>query len=67
MFDNDGVLTAEDVMDILHIGKNTVYRLLNSGEIPSFKIGKIHKIPRKPFDEWLTRRSECRLDKLAAN
>ena len=27
------VLTASEVMDILGVGKNTVYRLLNSGEL----------------------------------
>ena len=55
---------TQDVMDILNIGKNTVYRLLNSGEIPSFKIGKTHKIPRQVFEEYLIKQCELKYKKL---
>ncbi len=41
------VLTVDDVAQILHIGKNTVYRLLNTGEIHSRRIGKKYIIPKK--------------------
>lgn len=34
------LLTPLEVMDILGVGKNTVYRLLNSGELQGFRIGK---------------------------
>ena len=43
----DEVLTVEQLMEILCIGKNVAYKLLNSGEIQSFKIGRVHRIPRK--------------------
>lgn len=33
------LLTPKDVMDILGVGKNTVYRLLDSGELPAVRIG----------------------------
>lgn len=38
------LLTPKDVMDILGVGKNTVYRLLNSGELHGLRIGKNWKI-----------------------
>lgn len=38
------VLTPADVMDILNIGKNTVYELLNSGRLKGFKIGRSWRI-----------------------
>lgn len=38
------LLTPKDVMDILGVGKNTVYRLLNSGELPAVRIGRGWKI-----------------------
>ncbi|MCG4705170.1 helix-turn-helix domain-containing protein [Flavonifractor plautii] len=31
-------------MDILGVGKNTVYRLLNSGQLPAIRIGRSWKI-----------------------
>ena len=34
------VLTVNDVMNILHIGRNKTYELLRSKVIPSIRIGK---------------------------
>ena len=34
------VLTVNDVMNILHIGRNKAYELLRSKVIPSIRIGK---------------------------
>jgi len=45
----DEVLTVEQLMEILCIGKNVAYKLLNSGEIQSFKIGRIHRILKKIY------------------
>lgn len=38
------ILTPAEVMDILGIGKNTVYRLLNSGQLPAVRIGRMWRI-----------------------
>lgn len=38
------VLTAAEVMDILGVGKNTVYRLLNTGKIRGTRIGRSWRI-----------------------
>ena len=40
------VLSVDDLCQALDIGKNTAYKLLNSGDIKSLKIGKAHKIPK---------------------
>ena len=39
------LLTPKDAMDILGVGKNTIYRLLNSGELPAIRFGRSWKIP----------------------
>ena len=39
------ILTPAEVMDILGIGKNTMYRLLNAGAIYGIKIGRIWRVP----------------------
>lgn len=39
------LLTPKDVMDILGVGKNTVYRLLDSGELQGLRLGRNWRIP----------------------
>lgn len=39
------VYTPEQVADILQLSKNTVYNLINKGEIVAKKIGKVYRIP----------------------
>ncbi|SED14238.1 helix-turn-helix domain-containing protein [Paenibacillus sp. GP183] len=47
MFHDYGdILNVEELMDILQIGRNSAYILLNSGQIKSFKVGRKHRIPR---------------------
>jgi len=49
------VLSVKQLCEILDIGKNTAYRLLQSGEIKSIKIGKVYKIPKKEVSRYLSR------------
>ena len=45
MLDNyPDVLSFRQVMEITHVGRNLLLRLLNSGEIPAFKMGKLWKV-----------------------
>lgn len=54
MFHNDyDVLTAYEAMDYLGVGENTIYKLLNSGELGAFRIGKTWKIPQKEIDKYI--------------
>ena len=39
------VYTPEQVAEILQLSKNTVYDLINRGEIVAKKIGKVYRIP----------------------
>ena len=45
-------LTPREVMNLLYIGRNTFYRLVNSGELPAFRIGKLWRINRKALEEY---------------
>ena len=38
------VLTPAEAMDVLGVGKNTMYRLLNSGQLPAVRIGRSWRI-----------------------
>lgn len=47
------ILTTEEVMELLNIGKNALYKLLASGGLKAFRIGRNWKIPRKSVDEYI--------------
>lgn len=55
--DYDEILTVDDVMELLYIGKNTVYHLLQSGELRAFRIGRTWKIPRDCLTDYII--SKC--------
>ena len=47
------VLTVEQLQELLHIGRNKAYQLLNSGQLKSIRIGRKHIIPKKNVLLWL--------------
>ncbi len=49
----DELITIEEVMKILKIGKNTAYRLLEDNEIEAFRIGNKWKIPRSSVYKYI--------------
>ena len=60
MFDHsEDILTVSDVMELLYVGKNTVYRLLQDGELRAFRIGKAWRIPKSSLEEFILRKN-CR-------
>lgn len=48
------VMTVEDLMEYLYIGRSSAYKLLQSGKIKAVKIGRIYRIPRQAVTEYLT-------------
>lgn len=47
------LLTIDELCSALMIGRNTAYRLLNSGAIKAFRIGRCWKIPQTAVNELL--------------
>lgn len=48
----DDFLTVEELCDLLKIGHNAVYRLLNNGEIKAFRNGRVWRIPKQSVIEF---------------
>lgn len=46
-------LTAGEVAKALGVGKKTIYQNSETLPFPIFKIGKIYRIPKNPFIEFL--------------
>lgn len=49
----DALLTIADLREVLNIGRNTAYNLLNQGTIPAFRIGRNWKIPKDAVVSYL--------------
>jgi len=49
------ILTVSDLMEILYIGQNYAYKLLNEGSISAFRVGKSWRIPRSSINAFILR------------
>ena len=49
----DEVLTTDELMSFLKIGRGTVYRLLKQGELRAFKVGSNWRFNRVHVEEWM--------------
>lgn len=49
------ILTAEELCEVLNIGANAAYQLLNDGTIPAFRIGRRWKIPKEAVQQYIRR------------
>ena len=47
------IMTVEDLMHILHVGRNTAYELVRSGEIKSIRVGRQIRITRDALTAFL--------------
>lgn len=51
------LMTVKDVQDILHIGRSTAYKLLQSGELRALRIGSIYRIPKTYLSDFISNNS----------
>ena len=45
--------TISDIQRILHVGKNTAYKLVKLQGFPAIQIGKKILIPQKSLEKWI--------------
>ena len=55
--EDNSLITVDELCEMLMIGKSIAYRLLNSNEIESFKIGRHWKIPRASVEKYILEKS----------
>lgn len=53
------LLTAKEAAKILGVDKRMVYRLIEKGDIPAVKIGKVWRIEPKELKEFINRGGEA--------
>ena len=54
-------ITVDELCELLSIGRNSAYSLLNSGDIKAFRIGRIWKISRESVFEYIKRKSKLEI------
>jgi excisionase family DNA binding protein len=47
--------TTDELIRWLRLGRTKTYELLRTGEIPSYKIGRVRRIRRRDVKGWLER------------
>lgn len=52
------IMSVPDVAEVLSIGKNRVYELLENNAIKGFKIGRVWKIPKEALQEYIKVQSD---------
>ncbi|NCD03857.1 MAG: DNA-binding protein [Clostridia bacterium] len=45
--------TVDEIQDILNISRTTAYELVKTDNFKCIKIGRVIRISKKSFDEWL--------------
>lgn len=54
------IMSVPDVAEVLSIGKNRVYELLENNAIKGFRIGRVWKIPKAAIQEYIIEQSNLR-------
>ena len=47
------ILTREEVMEVLKIGRSTFYKLIQTGQLKGFKEGNRDKVPVKSIEDYV--------------
>ena len=53
--ENKDWYSPDELWRWLGLGRTKIYELLRSGEIPSYKIGRVRRIRRQDIEVWLER------------
>lgn len=51
------ILTLKELQELLHIGKNTALRLVQSGDIEGFRVGNQWRVLRESVTKYIKRYS----------
>jgi len=52
-------MTVQDVAEYLNIDPKTVYRMVNRGDLPGFKVGGSWRFKRDDLDAWIAKQKEA--------
>jgi excisionase family DNA binding protein len=47
------ILTINELLALLQIGKTKLYELLRSGELPSFRVGRLYRVTLNDVERYI--------------
>jgi len=53
----DDILTIREVADYLKVTERTLYRLVQDGKLPAFKVGNSWRFRREDLERWISEQS----------
>ena len=56
MHENTEILTREEVLDKLKIGRSMFYKLIQEGQLKGYKDGNRYKVPAYAVEEYIRNR-----------
>ena len=54
----DDVMTTEEACEALKVGYNTLYELLNSGQLKGYRNGRMWRIPKLAVQEFILKNAK---------
>jgi excisionase family DNA binding protein len=51
------LLTVPEMCELCHIKKTLGWKLVQTGEIPSIKLGRLVRVPRAELEAWIARQA----------
>lgn len=55
--DVDEILSVEEACELMKIGKNTIYELLQTGQLKGYKCGRLWRISKEAVMEYVIKSS----------
>jgi len=49
----EGMYTPQEIASLLGVSKMTVYRLMNNGVIACVRVGRVIRVPREAYEDFL--------------
>jgi len=56
-------MTVQEVAEYLNVDPKTVYRLVNRGELPGFKVGGSWRFQKDDLDDWIAKQKAAAANK----
>lgn len=53
----EDILTIREVADYLKVTERTLYRLVQEGKLPAFKVGNSWRFRREDLERWISEQS----------
>ena len=53
----DDILLPEEAAEILRIGMNQMYKILNTGELKAYRVGRAWRIPKQNIINYINQKT----------